>query len=40
MRPAGGISPLRLDEVAGRRAARDLEARTLLRPDDLDPPLR
>jgi N-acetylneuraminate synthase/N,N'-diacetyllegionaminate synthase len=39
MRPATGISPLRLDDVAGRRAARDLTARTVLRPEDLDPPL-
>jgi N-acetylneuraminate synthase/N,N'-diacetyllegionaminate synthase len=40
MRPAGGISPLRLDEVLGRRASRALEPRTLLRPEDLDPPLK
>jgi N-acetylneuraminate synthase/N,N'-diacetyllegionaminate synthase len=39
MRPAGGISPLRLDEVVGRRAARDLVPRTLLRGEDLEPPL-
>ena len=39
MRPAGGVSPLRLDEVVGRRAARDLQAGHLLLPDDLDPPL-
>jgi N-acetylneuraminate synthase/N,N'-diacetyllegionaminate synthase len=39
MRPEGGISPLRLDEVVGRRAARDLEAHRLLMPEDLDPPL-
>lgn len=39
MRPAGGVSPLRLDEVIGRRAARDLEPRSLLRPEDLDPVL-
>lgn len=39
MRPAGGISPLRVDDVTGRRAARDLEPRTPLQPDDLEPPL-
>lgn len=39
MRPADGISPLRLDEVVGRRAARALPARVSLQPDDLDPPL-
>jgi N,N'-diacetyllegionaminate synthase len=39
MRPATGISPLRLDEVVGRRAARALPARQPLMPDDLDPPL-
>lgn len=39
MRPAGGISPLRLDEVIGRRAARDLPALKPLSPADLDPPL-
>jgi N,N'-diacetyllegionaminate synthase len=36
MRPAGGMSPLLLDDVIGRRAARDLEARRLLLPDDLE----
>lgn len=40
MRPATGISPLRLDEVVGRRAARALAARQPLMPDDLDPALR
>ncbi len=39
MRPEGGISPLRLDDVIGRRAARDLVPRTPLRLGDLDPPL-
>jgi N,N'-diacetyllegionaminate synthase len=39
MRPATGISPLRLDEVVGRRAARDLPERVPLMPDDLDPAL-
>jgi N-acetylneuraminate synthase/N,N'-diacetyllegionaminate synthase len=39
MRPAGGISPLRLDDVIGRRAARDLAAGHPLGPADLDPPL-
>ncbi|HSM37692.1 MAG TPA: N-acetylneuraminate synthase [Candidatus Limnocylindrales bacterium] len=39
MRPAGGISPLQLDKVVGRRAARDLAARAVLRAEDLDPPL-
>jgi N,N'-diacetyllegionaminate synthase len=39
MRPAGGIPPLRLDELIGRRAARDLRAHELLSPEDLDPPL-
>lgn len=39
MRPAGGISPLRLDQVIGRRAARDLPAWRILGPEDLDPPL-
>jgi N,N'-diacetyllegionaminate synthase len=38
-RPADGISPLRLDEVVGRRAARDLPADAILMPDDLDPRL-
>jgi N-acetylneuraminate synthase/N,N'-diacetyllegionaminate synthase len=39
-RPEGGISPLRLDEVIGRRAARELLEGTPLQPEDLDPPLR
>jgi N,N'-diacetyllegionaminate synthase len=39
MRPATGISPLRVDEVVGRRAARDLPARVPIMPDDLDPAL-
>ena len=38
-RPADGISPLRLDEVLGRRLTRDLAADAILMPDDLDPPL-
>lgn len=38
-RPAGGISPLRLDEVVGRRLASDLPADAQLRPQDLEPPL-
>ncbi len=36
-RPADGISPLRLDEVIGRRLLRDLPADALLEPADLDP---
>lgn len=39
MRPAGGISPLRLDEVVGRRVTRSVARREPLRPDDLEPPL-
>ena len=39
LRPADGISPLRLDEVVGRRAARDLAPGQPLLPGDLDPPL-
>ncbi len=39
LRPADGISPLRLDEVVGRRTVRDLDRRTALQADDLDPPL-
>jgi sialic acid synthase SpsE len=39
MRPEGGISPLRLDAVVGRRAAHDLVPGTVLLPRDLDPPL-
>jgi N-acetylneuraminate synthase/N,N'-diacetyllegionaminate synthase len=39
MRPEGGISPLRLDAVIGRRAARHLSAHQPLAPEDLDPPL-
>lgn len=39
MRPAGGISPFKLDAVVGRRAARDLAAHVLLFPDDIDPPI-
>ena len=38
-RPAGGISPMRLDEVVGRRAARDLVPGAQLHAKDLDPPL-
>ena len=38
-RPAGGISPMRLDEVVGRRAARDLDSGALLHVKDFDPPL-
>jgi N-acetylneuraminate synthase/N,N'-diacetyllegionaminate synthase len=39
MRPDGGISPLRLDEVIGRRAAHDLKPFRHLQPADLEPPL-
>ena len=39
MRPATGLSPMRIDEVIGRRAARDLAARQPLMADDLDPAL-
>ena len=38
-RPAGGISPMRLDEVVGRRAARDLDSGALLHVKDFDPPI-
>jgi len=38
-RPADGISPLRLDEVLGRRLAGDGTTDAVLRPEDLDPPL-
>ena len=38
-RPADGISPLRLDEVIGRRLVRTLSTDALLAPGDLDPPL-
>jgi len=38
-RPGTGISPMRLDEVVGRRLARALRAEELLEPGDLDPPL-
>jgi sialic acid synthase SpsE len=36
-RPPSGISPMQLDMVIGRRAARDLVAGALLRDEDLDP---
>ena len=39
MRPAGGIDPLRLDAVVGRRVTRDVARSEVLRPEDLDPPL-
>ena len=39
LRPEGGVSPLRLDEVVGRTAARDLVAGTLLQASDLVPEL-
>jgi N-acetylneuraminate synthase/N,N'-diacetyllegionaminate synthase len=39
LRPEGGLSPLRLDEVLGRTAARDLAAGAMLRPQDVMPPL-
>lgn len=39
MRPAGGISPLDLDRVVGRAAARELSPGTPLQPDDVEPPL-
>jgi N,N'-diacetyllegionaminate synthase len=38
-RPAGGISPMRLDEVVGRRAARDLRPGALLQVEDVEPAL-
>ena len=38
MRPAGGIDPLLLDAVVGRRAARALQAGEMLLPEDLEPP--
>ena len=34
-RPGGGIGPDRIDSVVGRRAARDVSAGAMLRPDDL-----
>jgi N,N'-diacetyllegionaminate synthase len=37
LRPEGGVSPLRLDEVLGRVASRDLAAGHVLRRDDLVP---
>jgi N-acetylneuraminate synthase/N,N'-diacetyllegionaminate synthase len=40
MRPADGISPQRLDEVIGRRAARELPRGTALGTDDVVPSLR
>jgi N-acetylneuraminate synthase/N,N'-diacetyllegionaminate synthase len=39
LRPDGGLSPLRLDEVVGRSAARDLAVGHVLAADDLAPPL-
>jgi N-acetylneuraminate synthase/N,N'-diacetyllegionaminate synthase len=39
MRPAEGISPLRIDEVVGRHAAHGLPAGKPLQPSDLTPPL-
>jgi len=38
-RPGTGISPMRIDDVVGRRLARPLRAEQLLEPADLDPPL-
>ena len=38
-RPADGISPLRLDEVVGRRLASELRRDAILDPAGLDPPL-
>jgi N,N'-diacetyllegionaminate synthase len=40
MRPATGISPQRIDEVIGRRAARDLSPGSLLGLEDVVPSLR
>ena len=37
MRPADGISPLRLDEVIGRRVARSLDRGAVLHDEDLEP---
>lgn len=39
LRPDGGLSPLRLDEVLGRTAARDLAPGAVLSPQDVVPPL-
>lgn len=38
-RPATGLSPMLLPVVIGRRAARRMPAGTILRGDDLDPPV-
>jgi len=38
-RPEGGISPLRLDSLVGRRLTRSLQSGEALRPEDVDPPL-
>lgn len=40
VRPAGGISPQRLDDVIGRRAARDLPRGSPLHHDDVVPSLK
>lgn len=37
LRPATGISPMRMDEVVGRRAARELQPRRPLMLDDVEP---
>jgi sialic acid synthase SpsE len=37
MRPADGISPLRLDEVIGRRVARSLDRGAFVHDEDLEP---
>ncbi|HWO88404.1 MAG TPA: N-acetylneuraminate synthase [Gemmatimonadales bacterium] len=39
LRPGTGISPLAVDAVIGRRAARSLAAGGLLQPEDVEPPL-
>ena len=39
LRPEGGLSPLLLDSLLGRAAARDLAPGRMLRPDDLEPAL-
>ena len=39
MRPAGGIDPLQLDAVVGRRVTRNVARSEVLSPEDLDPPL-
>ena len=39
LRPASGVSPLRVDEVIGRRVKHALAAGAPIRPEELEPPL-